>query len=220
MKHPTILPKDIEKMLVWWLLWISGVGGQMDMKDTLFAFPTESLTSYVELSPAHHGPLGEVTVCMRFHSNLTREYALFSLATRNRYNAFLLFYYSGSRNQFLLSVDNKDQNYELQAWVVWIDGKAYKTDGFPDVKISDELSIIIGQEQDRYKGGFNASESFVGEVTDINMWDKALTEENMMDYFAANEISGNILNWNALRYTIHGDVKKSPYADPYPCIPV
>ncbi|XP_056402307.1 C-reactive protein-like isoform X2 [Hyla sarda] len=207
------------------------------MKEKLFAFPKESVNSHVKLLPEHSGPFIEATVCMRFHSNLTREYSLFSLATETKHNAFLLFYHPAPRNQLLLSIDNKDQYYDLQGnnfteWTslcatwnssvqaVWIDGKNYNKNRISDGNIKANPIIIIGQEQDLYGGKFNISESFVGEITDINMWDKALTDDNIIDYFAANAINGNILNWNNLSYNLTGGVNKHPYADPYPCIPV
>ncbi|XP_073493821.1 C-reactive protein-like [Phyllobates terribilis] len=225
-------------MLFWVMLCISGTLGQIDMKDKLFAFPKKSSTSYVQLLPEYPGPFREVTVCMRFHSNLTREYSLFSLATRGRPNAFLLFYYPGPRNQFLLSVDNKDEYYDLQGndftewtsvcatWnsstlVVWIDGTKYNINAKQkDVQIRADPIIIIGQDQDSYGGRFAASQSFVGEITDINMWNKTLTDENIMDYFAADEMSGNIINWSALNFKVFEDVDIQPYVDPYPCVPI
>ncbi|KAG9480854.1 hypothetical protein GDO78_010235 [Eleutherodactylus coqui] len=207
------------------------------MKDKLFAFPKESSTSYVELLSDLLGPFGEAAVCLRFRSNLTRGYSLFSLSTRDGHNTFLLYYYPGTRNQIQLWVDHTYQDYKLHGndftqwtsicaswsssiWAVWIDGTPYKEDGVPNVKISGVPVIIIGQKQTSHGGGFKASESFVGEITDINMWDKALTDENMMDYFAANEMSGNVINWNALNYNLIGEVKKRPYVDPYPCVPL
>ncbi|CAN2391112.1 serum amyloid [Pristimantis euphronides] len=223
-------------MLLWGLLWSSGVLGKMDMKEKLFAFPKESSTSHVKLIPELRGPFGEATVCMRFHSDLTRHYSLFSLATDNNIdNAFLLYYYPGS--MFSLSVNNNDRYYYPQdndftewtsicaawnssVWVVQIDGKVYKKNVMPNGQIKADASIIIGQEQDSYGGSFSASDSFVGEITDLNMWDKALTDGDMLDYFAGNEMNGNVLNWNALNYTITEDVNRYPYVDPYPCIPV
>ncbi|KAM4012940.1 C-reactive protein-like [Anomaloglossus baeobatrachus] len=223
-------------MLIWLMLWISGVWGETDMKDKLFAFPKESSTSYVWLLPEYLGPFSEATVCMRFHSNLTREYSLFSLATWRKENAFLLHYYPGKRNQFLLSVDNQDHFYDLQGnnftewtsicatWnsstlVLWIDGTKYTKNGkWDDVNITAEPLIRIGEKPYIYGGNFN--DSFVGEITDLNMWNKTLTDENIMDYFAADEMSGNIINWNALYYVTSQDVSIKPYVDPYPCIPV
>ncbi|KAM3918220.1 jeltraxin-like [Leptodactylus fuscus] len=207
------------------------------MKEKLFDFPVQSNTSYVRIFPDRTGPFGQVTVCMRFRSNLTREYSLFSLSTRSKDNAFLLFYYPGVRNQFSLSVNNEDQYFDLQGnnftqwtsicatwdssiWGLFVDGKYYKVNKIWNVKIRGDPIIILGQEQDSHGGDFRDPQSFLGEMTDVNMWDKALADENMMDYFADNEMNGNVINWKALNYTLHGEVTIKPYVDPYPCVQV
>ncbi|XP_056408526.1 serum amyloid P-component-like [Hyla sarda] len=227
---------DIEKMLVWMLLCISRVLGWTDMKEKLFSFPKQSSTSYVELFPELSGPFEEATVCMRFHSDLTRGYSLFSLSTRSKSNDFLLYYFPGS-NKFSLSVSDIHRYNILQGnnfteWTsicvtwnssvgsVWIDGKKYNIDRTANVTIGADPIIIIGQEQDSYGGGFETSQSFVGEITNVHMWDKALTDNNIIDYCADNEISGNVINWNALRYNLTGNVNTLLYVDPYPCEPV
>ncbi|KAG8544508.1 hypothetical protein GDO81_022365 [Engystomops pustulosus] len=101
--------------------------------------------------------------------------------------------------------------------VLFINGKTYKDDKTLDRKISEYPTIIIGQLQQSHGGGFSKSFSFVGEMTDVNMWDKALTDEDMMDYFADEEMSGNIIDWKALKFTGFGNVDILPYSDPYPC---
>ncbi|XP_069820897.1 serum amyloid P-component-like [Dendropsophus ebraccatus] len=207
------------------------------MMEKLFAFPKESSTSYVRLYPELSGPFVEATVCMRFRSDLTRRYSLFSLATPKKYNDFLLFYYDTTYNQSSLWVSDKEQLYDVQghnftewtsicatwsskAQAVWIDGRKYNNNNIENGEISAGPIIIIGQEQDSYGGKFSEWKSFVGEMTDLNMWDKALTDDNVIDYFAGNEVSGNVINWKALTYTSYGDVSIRPYVDPYPCIPV
>ncbi|KAM3918962.1 serum amyloid P-component-like [Leptodactylus fuscus] len=207
------------------------------MREKLLAFPVESSTSYVRISPDRIDQYSEASICMRFHSNLTRQYSLFSMSTQSKVKAFALYYDPESNNEFLLSVSDSSQVYTLQGndftqwtslcatwnssvWGLFINGKYYKSDLVPNVRISGDPCIVIGQAQNKHCGGFNELESFVGEMTDINMWDKALTDENMMDYFADNEMSGNVINWKALNYTLHGEVTIKPYVDPYPCVEV
>ncbi|XP_075137745.1 serum amyloid P-component-like [Leptodactylus fuscus] len=223
-------------MPLWLMLWIAPVFGQKNMREKLFAFPVKSSTSYVRISPDHNGPFREASVCMRFHSDLTWGYSLFSWSTKTNVNSFLIYYYPGSGNQFYQEVYGYNHRYYLQdnitewtsmcvtwdssVWGLFIDGKYYKVNMKTDVEISGDPIVIIGQWQISHGGGFYASWSFAGEMTDVNMWDKALTDENMMDYFADNEMSGNVINWKALNYTLHGDVTIKPYVDPYPCVHV
>ncbi|XP_069820898.1 C-reactive protein-like [Dendropsophus ebraccatus] len=223
-------------MLVWMILWISGVLGQTDMMEKLFAFRKRSTTSYVRLYAELSGPFVEATVCMRFHSNLTQSYCIFSLATPTKHDGFLLYYYPES-NALNFYVSNTHLGYDLQdnnftewtsicatwsstARAVWVDGKKYSGSGTPNKDISADPIIILGQQQDTYGGGFQLQDSIVGEMTDVNMWDKALTDDNVIDYFAGNEVSRNVINWKDLRYNLTGDVSIRPYVDPYPCEPV
>ncbi|XP_075137180.1 C-reactive protein-like [Leptodactylus fuscus] len=225
-------------MLLWFMLLVSGVFGQKDMKEKLFAFPKDSLTSYVQIHPERTGPFWESTICMRLHSSLmTRSFVFFSMSTKTNVDSIVLSYYPGSRNRFLQVVDYKHQYYDLKdkdftewtsmcvtwdssVWGLFIDGKYYKVNKTSNVEISGDPIIIIGQWQESYGGVDSAFRSFVGEMTDVNMWDKALTDENMMDYFADNEMNGNVINWKALNYTLHGVVTIKPYVDPYPCVPI
>ncbi|KAG8544506.1 hypothetical protein GDO81_022363 [Engystomops pustulosus] len=200
-------------MRLWMLLWISGALSQENLREKLFAFPEESNTSYVQIFPDHQGPFAEASVCMRSRSDLTRQYSLFSLATTNQSHEFVIYHYSS--NYFFLYVNKLAQI--SSGLVLFINGKTYKDGKTWTTEISTDPCIIIGQRQYSYGGGFLASQSFVGEMTDVNMWDKALTDEDMMDYFADEEMSGNIIDWKALRYTIAGNVIIQPYSDPYPC---
>ncbi|KAG8560322.1 hypothetical protein GDO81_014916 [Engystomops pustulosus] len=204
------------------------------MREKLFAFPEESSTSYVQIFGDLKGPFTEATVCMRFHSDLTRAYPLFLLATSVTCRAVLLFYYPRSNNQLLLLVNNRQQYYDLQvhnflewtslcvswsssALVVWVNEKKYKMDIESSEEIIGDPTIVIGQGRNSCNE-FKQSQSFVGEITDVNVWDKSLTDEDMMDYFAAEEMSGNIIDWKTLKFNISGNVQIRPYADPYPCM--
>ncbi|XP_071970197.1 serum amyloid P-component-like [Engystomops pustulosus] len=208
------------------------VSRQSDMREKLFAFPEVSNTSYVQIFPDHQGPFTEGTVCMRFHSDLTLKYSLISLATPHEADHFLLYNYDA--NLILLYMISTYHHYYLQgnnfkewtslcaSWrssrsVLFINEKKYEYNQTWATEIGADTIIILGQLQHSYGGGFLASECFVGEMTDVNMWDKALTDEDMMDYFADEEMSGNIIDWKALRYTIGGNVIIQPYSDPYPC---
>ncbi|KAG8544509.1 hypothetical protein GDO81_022366 [Engystomops pustulosus] len=221
-------------MWLWMMLWVSGALSQENMREKLFSFPEESNTSYVQIFPDRKGPFTEASVCMRFRSDVTREYSLFSLADPSYPYDFLLYYYPVSSQQILLYVRNTQETFNLQddnfaewtslcvSWrssglVLFINGKTYKDDKTWTTEISADPIIIIGQLQQSYGRGFFKSQSFVGEMTDVNMWDKALTDEDMMDYFADEEMSGNIIDWKALKFTDFGNVDILPYSDPYPC---
>ncbi|XP_072259064.1 C-reactive protein-like [Pyxicephalus adspersus] len=71
--------------------------------------------------------------------------------------------------------------------------------------IAAETSIILGQDQDTFGGGFDASQSFVGEISDVNMWDYVLTPEHIQKV-GSGDLHGNLINWNSIVYEIKEDV--------------
>lgn len=207
--------------------------GQTDMGDNMFSFHEKSDTSYVHLIPDRNESLTEATVCIRVNPSqaLVDEYCLFSLATRNHDNEFTLFFRRNS-NIFIFATNSRSREFQLnsthfQEWtstcvswcsskgevIVWINEKPFYSNNFEKghVIASDRL-IIIGQDQDKYGDSFEAKQSFVGHIADINMWDKVLTTENITDYLNGNDIGGNVINWKALRYKVYGyvSISKAP----------
>lgn len=68
---------------------------------------------------------------------------------------------------------------------------------------------MLVQEQDSYGGGFDVSQSFVGEVTDVHFWDSVISPCEIQLYMELNRFTpGNILNWKALEFTTGGGVFK------------
>ncbi|XP_075463657.1 C-reactive protein-like [Ascaphus truei] len=209
---------------------VSGILAQTDMKDQVFLFPKRSSHSHVRLLPAKNDPIDHLTVCLRSYTQLTRSHALFSLATENKDDAFLLFSYPHPTNMLSVSVGNHNLDYNLTArdtaewrstcvsWdsstgvvQLWINGKPYPRKVLhKGHKINAKPIIVIGQEQDSYGGNFAADQSFMGEITDVHMWDKVLTQQNIADVLYKN-IGGNVINWRSLKYEVEGHVIIQPY---------
>ncbi|XP_073479440.1 C-reactive protein-like [Aquarana catesbeiana] len=68
-----------------------------------------------------------------------------------------------------------------------------------------ESSIVLGQDQDSFGGGFDASQSLVGEISDVHMWDYILTQEDIQKVLSG-DLHGNVMNWKSLRCEIKGEV--------------
>ncbi|KAE8588043.1 hypothetical protein XENTR_v10022302 [Xenopus tropicalis] len=208
------------KFLIISVLFSEMLGDQMhrDMNGQVFLFPEESDYSYVKLLPEKNG-----SVCLRYYSLVTRDFSLFSLATSSINDAFVLLY--SPDDYFIISMGNEDLNYNLKerndaewrsvcaSWdsssgvvELWINGKPYPRKVFQKgYVISKYPSIIIGQEQELYGSYFNINQSFVGEISDIHVWDKALTYQNIFDVLTYNNLTGNVINWRSLKYKAEGD---------------
>jgi len=68
--------------------------------------------------------------------------------------------------------------------------------------------IIIGQDPDNYVGNFDAKQSLVGEISDINMWDFVLPEKTVWDLFVGKRVvRGDVLDWESAELKMHGNVQ-------------
>ncbi|XP_028456244.1 pentraxin fusion protein-like [Perca flavescens] len=70
--------------------------------------------------------------------------------------------------------------------------------------------VIIGQDPDNYLGSFDAKQSFVGEIGDINMWDSVLSDRMIQDMFSGKTVpTGNVFDWETIeqdKQTINNSV--------------
>lgn len=59
---------------------------------------------------------------------------------------------------------------------------------------------MLGQEQDNYIGGFELYESFMGNMSNINMWDRNMNSSEVKDLYNACAVNqeGNVLKWSDL----------------------
>ncbi|XP_042249364.1 pentraxin fusion protein-like [Thunnus maccoyii] len=65
--------------------------------------------------------------------------------------------------------------------------------------------VILGQDLDSYWGSFEAKQSFVGEISDVNMWDSVLPDSTIQRMSSGNrEPRGNVFEWEAIQFEIHG----------------
>ncbi|XP_066450705.1 jeltraxin-like [Eleutherodactylus coqui] len=187
----------------------------------ILLFPKESVTDYVILKPAVEQALKQLTVCLRSYSDLQRVHDLFSLATPGKDNTFLfglqppkLCSVFINEEKFTFEVDPEvlDWKQTCVAWdsetgllQLWINGKRYprrvSTSRSP---IVPQMSVILGQDQDTFGGGFQASQCFVGEMSDVNMWDYILDTDTISNSYLS--VSGNIFSWTNGAKEIKGGV--------------
>ncbi|XP_040215426.1 neuronal pentraxin receptor [Rana temporaria] len=72
--------------------------------------------------------------------------------------------------------------------------------------------IIFGQEQDAVGGRFDATQAFVGEVAQFNMWDRVLTNSEIEGIANCTiPLSGNLIHWDDRQVDVFGGATKSPF---------
>ncbi|XP_018415276.1 PREDICTED: C-reactive protein [Nanorana parkeri] len=196
------------------------------MSDKVFLFPTPSNSAHVILKPEMRKSLQKFSVCLRSNTELTRGYGLFSLAVSGGDNSFLIFpqpsnVYSMTvlQEEILLKTDHVSLAWKhiCATWdsttgefQLWVNGKLYPKrvlkKGFT---IQAQTSIVLGQDQDSFGGAFDINQSFVGEISDVHMWDYVLTPEEIEGVMSGH-VKGNHINWNSLNYEIKGNVLIRP----------
>ncbi|XP_063817582.1 C-reactive protein-like [Pseudophryne corroboree] len=201
---------------------------QEDLNGKVFLFPERGVSSHVILKPELKNDLNKLTVCLQYYTSLARGYALFSLATREANNAFRIYpsppnfcsvYINKEEYKFTVDVHSLDWTHICASWdsrtgeiQLWVNGKLYPRRVCSKIGfvLKSETSIILGQDQDSFGGGFIEKQSFVGEISSVNMWDYVLSAENMRKTVLDKTVSGNVIGWNALQYEKKGRVSVLP----------
>ncbi|PIO34338.1 hypothetical protein AB205_0108440, partial [Aquarana catesbeiana] len=198
----------------------------LDLEGNVFVFPKETNTAHVILRPTITKPLQKVSVCLRSYSDLRRPYSLFSMATTTYDDAFHI--YLQPPYTYIVSINNAVSSFTPNwkpfygrhicvTWdstyaeaYFWLNGKlSSERRQYNQVYIDAENSIVLGQDQDSFGGGFDASQSLVGEISDVHMWDYVLTQEDIQKVLSG-DLNGNVINWKSLRYEIKGEVLIKP----------
>ena len=68
--------------------------------------------------------------------------------------------------------------------------------------------LILGQDQDSVGGGFQTSDSFIGEMTDVNIWDYVITDQEItrMSRSCLTGV-GNVYQWRDFKAHLKGSVQ-------------
>lgn len=106
------------------------------------------------------------------------------------------------------------------SWKLYKDGAvaAQGTGLKPGDVIKPGGSITLAQEQDSPGGGFNPNQSFIGMLTNVNIWDHELPTaqiERLSKSCLSGE--GNVYKWADF---IHGREGKARVIIPSPCKPL
>lgn len=96
------------------------------------------------------------------------------------------------------------------AAAVFMDGKKSVTKINRDTQehaVRSGGNVILGQDPDVYLGDFDAKQSFVGDIQDVNMWDSVLPGSTIHDLFSRKTAyRGNVLDWETADLKVTGNV--------------
>ncbi|XP_052652428.1 mucosal pentraxin-like isoform X2 [Harpia harpyja] len=168
-------------------------------------------------------PLQNFTVCLWSYTDLTRPYSLFSYATKAQDNEILLLkpkpgeyrlYVGGNFVSFGVPKSIAVSEHVCASWEsttgivgFWFNGKPWPRKGLQkDYTVGAEAAIVLGQEQDAFGGGFDAQQSFVGEMSVVYMWDTGISTSGVMEAMNNRPDKAPIFGWRNFPYQIVGEV--------------
>ncbi|KAJ6657049.1 hypothetical protein lerEdw1_003050 [Lerista edwardsae] len=213
-------------LLIFVNVWGSRAGEDLEKK--LFVFPTATKTAHVVLNAKLPQALTAFTVCLRLYTDLTRLQTVFSYASKRQANEIVVD--RTSSTEYRLYVGNDYASFKRQGgetyFPVWehicmswetvnglamfsLNGRPFPLKGLrKGYTVSTEASIILGQDQDNFGGGFNANQCFVGEVKDVYMFGRLLSSDEVNLLMIGSRLPQNdaLIDWTALSYNVTGYV--------------
>ncbi|KAL7887763.1 hypothetical protein AOLI_G00054840 [Acnodon oligacanthus] len=209
--------------------------GQSGLTDKGLFFPKPSANSFVKLTPLKPLNLEAFTLCMRLFVNPavvnqgSRETILFAYRTQDHdelnvwqeKGSISLYLRSSSEGAFyavpLLSIfrTNLCVTWESSTGLtaLWLDGRRSTLQVYrQNHKVQSGGAVILGQDPDDFTGKFDENQSFVGEISDVNMWDFVLTGDQIRNFSDRVWLgpAPNVLNWNTMQYEMIGNVLVVP----------
>ncbi|XP_015278736.1 PREDICTED: serum amyloid P-component-like [Gekko japonicus] len=195
-----------------------------DLERKAFVFPVASNTAHVVLKAKIQHPLTSVTLCLRLYTDLTREHSLFSYASKRHSNELLLVAQKPNQYKFHLGSEelifkvpetlstNHFGKHVCVSWEsstglveLWVNGQPLVRKSLAKGhSIQPEASIVLGQDQDNFGGGFDINQSFMGEISDVYMWDRVLDPDEVVLAWYDQALPDYLINWRLLNYTIKG----------------
>ncbi|KAJ7307146.1 hypothetical protein JRQ81_009129 [Phrynocephalus forsythii] len=88
---------------------------------------------------------------------------------------------------------------------LWVNGYPLPRMGLKKgYSINPEASIVLGQDQNQGFLGwvFDINTSFQGEMTDVYMWDRVLSADEVNLVWNDQAVSNSLINWSSLDYEI------------------
>ncbi|XP_019645823.1 PREDICTED: uncharacterized protein LOC109486433 [Branchiostoma belcheri] len=184
------------------------------------------IDDYARMEPTLSEDLTSFTLCVHMRSNMDSSdvLSLVSYAV-SQHNNELFFRVDGG---FKLSLQSNIQMTDPPvldgewhticttwrssdgAWQLYADGVL--TDSGSGFRVGGRVRTggtwILGQDQDVVGGGFDADQSFIGELSEVNLWDRVLSPAEIA---ADCSYHGNVIDWDTTNITVFGQASRAEY---------
>uniref|UniRef100_A0A8C6Y4N5 Pentraxin family member n=1 Tax=Naja naja TaxID=35670 RepID=A0A8C6Y4N5_NAJNA len=200
----------------------------LGLQGRVLSFPNEAKGSFVIISPMQSLNLREFTLCMRIAVEYLDEqkiilFSYYSQSDELRILREAMGYFGlhtgGKSVRFALPDLSTLGSHICVTWesvfgltAFWVNGKSSIR------KVHNKGHILqaggtamLGQDQGAQNMSDQQKPYFVGEITDLYMWDYILKSHDIQKVFQAHEFPrGNIFDWKILSYKIIGNVMVLP----------
>ncbi|KAK7123361.1 hypothetical protein R3I93_021698 [Phoxinus phoxinus] len=216
-------------LLFFGLLSLTPVASEVGLGGKVLMFPTKTDSSFVKLTPEKPLSLSAFTLCMRVATELQgeREIILFAYRTpdvdelnvwREKDGQVYLYIQSSNDGAFYpLPPLSTFQTHLCVTWdsatgltAFWVDGRRSLFQIYRKGRsVRPGGIVLLGQDPDSDVGQFEAEQSFVGEVTDVHMWDHVISSSEIKAMHLNKEWyvpKGNVIDWNTVKYETRGNV--------------
>ncbi|XP_034982944.2 C-reactive protein-like [Zootoca vivipara] len=198
------------------------------LQGRVLSFLNESKESYVVISPMQPLNVMEFTLCMRVSVEAVsdRKVILFSYRSqkdelrilREAKGCFGL-HMGGQSVMFALPDLSTLGSHMCVTWeaeygltAFWVNGKRSirKVHNVGHI-VQSGGTAMLGWDQSAQNASEQQERRFVGEITDLYMWDYVLKSQDIQDVFQLRQFPrGNIFDWKMLSYKITGNVLVLP----------
>ncbi|XP_067233459.1 C-reactive protein-like [Chanodichthys erythropterus] len=219
-------------VLIFSLLSLTAATAKVGLGGKVLLFPTKTDSSYVKLTPEKPLNLTAFTLCMRvaMEPQGERDVILFAYCTpgydelnvwREKDGQVSLYLHSSYEAAFFrLPPLSIFQTHLCVTWdsktglaAFWVDGRRSVYQLYrKGHSILPGGTVLLGQDPDICTGStmfFDPEQSFVGEITDVKMWNHVLPGKQIKAVYSNQEpnvTKGNVFDWDTIKYEISGNV--------------
>lgn len=197
-----------------------GLGG----KSLLFETMTDN--AYVKIIPDKPLSLKAFTLCMRVTAKLIRDREIILFSYRiphdDEFNVWIerngkmSFYLRSSGEGVIFEFSlSTHQTHLCFTWesatglcAAWMDGRRSALQVYrKGHSIRPGGVVLLGQDTDSDVGQFDTEQSFVGEITDVKLWDYVLPANQIKAVYEKDEVgTANVFDWDTVKYEIFNNV--------------
>lgn len=200
----------------------------LGLQGRVLSFPNESKGSFVIISPMQPLNLMEFTLCMRIAVEYLDEQKIILFSYHSQSDELRILHetmghfglHMGGRSvRFALPDLSPLGNHICVTWesvfgltAFWMNGKSSirKVHNMGHI-LQAGGTAMLGRDQGAQNMSDQQKPHFVGEITDLYMWDYVLKSHDIQKVFQAHEFPrGNIFDWKILSYKIRGNVMVLP----------